>query len=1202
MSNIMRNTLRKSAAASPWLRLPAAVVAFVAMAFLHSASADGLIEVGARPAGALSGKIVYTHGGHGYTAANEANGAWTSQRPLLLGMVEDLGNKDQMDCFVDCLFRAGATIVPLRPVGRQPNEVVLDNADPAVTFTGEWSDGKGAAYFGAKGATPYRFAATSASETAVARYSPTIAESGYYPVYAWATAGGNRAADQLYRVRHAGGATEVTVNHRRVGSGLVYLGSYYFEKGDGGCVEISNKSSETDKVVLADMIRFGNGRGDIDRGGGVSGFNRGDEAGLYWVMWHADRSQGVPEGEYRGTDIDRIATVSLAPRYAEYMNREADGLATDRVFVSFHSNAGSGKSRGVLGLHNGNNYATSRTPHQLLLAETLARQINDDLVARAGQFEHDWRDRGEVVTLDRSDIEFGELNNKYIHDEFDATIIETGFHDNQPDAEMLRDPRVRAAIAEATCQGLIQYFHEVDGGKTSQVNPPPAIASLAARSKAEGAVTLTWRPAADAPYAGDRPNEYVIYASSGGYGFDAGRIASGGGTTAFTIAGLDPDQVYFFKIAAKNRGGLSPASEVVACTPRPARRTALIVSGFDRLDRHMNPTDQYLHGGRVDRVRPPESNAGDYAVPHAQALAAAAPSLGIATATNNALADGAVKLTDYDAVFWMLGEESSQDHTFDAAEQVLVKHYLEQGGRLFVSGSEIAWDLDKLDHGRSFCHEVLKAKFVADDAGSRQATGAAGSLFEGLDLSFELGPHSYDVDSPDVIAPTAGATAAMTYGQADQVAAVQYSNGQQRLIVFAYPFETIHNAEARLDVMRRVVGFFGLDEAQAIPRKPIVLTEAANRLHQAALVVDGHNDMPWEVREQAGSDFSRFDISKRQERLQTDIPRLQQGGLDVQFWSVWVPVSESLRGAALLTTLEQIDLVEAMVHRYPSHFALAFSVADIEKAMRDRKIASLIGVEGGHCIEDSLATLRRLYQRGARYMTLTHSDTIGWADSATDKHRHGGLTEFGRDVVLEMNRLGMLVDLSHVSAETMHDALDTTVAPIIFSHSSCRAIANHPRNVPDDVLRRLPENGGVVMINFFSAYIVPEAVEVYKQKSALRRELEARHPDNKAAVRRELDRWSAIRPMPTGDIHDVLDHIDHAVKIAGVHHVGLGSDYDGVSVLPKQLEDVSSYPLITQGLLDRGYSESDIKKILGGNLMRVFREAEQVAKRKRTAN
>jgi membrane dipeptidase len=306
-------------------------------------------------------------------------------------------------------------------------------------------------------------------------------------------------------------------------------------------------------------------------------------------------------------------------------------------------------------------------------------------------------------------------------------------------------------------------------------------------------------------------------------------------------------------------------------------------------------------------------------------------------------------------------------------------------------------------------------------------------------------------------------------------------------------------------------------------------------------------------------------------------------------------VEAGYRGEALSTTLEQIDLVKRMVARYPDTFELAYSADDVDRIHAQGRIASLIGVEGGHCIEESLAVLEKLYNLGARYMTLTHTDTLSWADSGTDEARNGGLTPFGEEVVRKMNELGMLVDLSHVSAGTMHDALDVATAPVIFSHSSALAVADHPRNVPDDVLKRIREKDGVVMVNFFSGYIVPEAVDTVAEGMALEKKLKQVDKLSDEEADREMRRWKAKHPYPRGTIHDLLDHIDHIAKVAGVEHVGLGSDYDGVSVLPTQLDDVSSYPYITQGLLDRGYTEAQIQVILGGNVMRVFRAAEAVA-------
>ncbi|MBL9161486.1 MAG: dipeptidase [Planctomycetaceae bacterium] len=385
--------------------------------------------------------------------------------------------------------------------------------------------------------------------------------------------------------------------------------------------------------------------------------------------------------------------------------------------------------------------------------------------------------------------------------------------------------------------------------------------------------------------------------------------------------------------------------------------------------------------------------------------------------------------------------------------------------------------------------------------------------------------------------------------------------------------------------------------AEPVSRPPVVLTDEARKLHAETLLIDGHNDLPWELRQQARGQFDKLDVSKVQPTLQTDIPRLRQGGVGAQFWSVWVPGETSKRGAALSTTIEQIELVKAMIARYPETFELALTANDIERIAKTGRIASLIGVEGGYSIEGSIPVLRQLYGMGARYMTLTHSDSLDWADSGTDVPRSGGLSDFGAEVVREMNRLGMMVDISHVSPAAMKAVLKVAKAPVIFSHSSARAVADHPRNVPDDVLKLTAANGGVVMVNFFSAFIVPESAARDVERMAYRREIDKTISDE-GEVEQAMNRWDAEHGRgERGTIHTLVDHIDHIVQVAGVEHVGIGSDYDGVSMLPAQLEDVSTYPYITQALLDRGYSHDDIKKINGGNLLRVMRATEQAAEK-----
>ena len=375
----------------------------------------------------------------------------------------------------------------------------------------------------------------------------------------------------------------------------------------------------------------------------------------------------------------------------------------------------------------------------------------------------------------------------------------------------------------------------------------------------------------------------------------------------------------------------------------------------------------------------------------------------------------------------------------------------------------------------------------------------------------------------------------------------------------------------------------------------VVVTEAARKIHFEGFVFDGHNDLPWMIRTEAGSSFDRADLrTSLGPKFHTDIARLKAGNVGAQFWSVYSPPSASKEEKAFLQTLEQIQLVRTMVKRYPDSFEMARTASDVVRIQKSGKVASLIGVEGGHCIEDSIENLRRLHALGAGYMTLTHSDTLNWADAATDDPRHEGLTLFGEDVVREMNRLGMLVDLSHVSDETMKDAIRVTTAPVIYSHSSARAIANHPRNVPDDVLKLVKQNGGVVMINFYPGFIHPQSANRRSRMFHVRRELRARFPVE-ADFKRELRAWEQANPIERGTIFDVCDHIDHVKKIAGIAHIGLGSDFDGIPLTPRQLEDVSTYPVITQELLNRGYTAAEIHLIMSGNILRVMRQAEEAA-------
>lgn len=370
---------------------------------------------------------------------------------------------------------------------------------------------------------------------------------------------------------------------------------------------------------------------------------------------------------------------------------------------------------------------------------------------------------------------------------------------------------------------------------------------------------------------------------------------------------------------------------------------------------------------------------------------------------------------------------------------------------------------------------------------------------------------------------------------------------------------------------------------------------SAERIHRDLPVVDGHNDLPWELRTRARGSLERADPRRCLGRFHTDLPRLLEGGVGLQFWSVFVPAWSK---TPLRDTHRQIDLVEELSRQAPDLTELAGDADGADRVRASGRIAGMMGAEGGHQIENSLAALGELHARGVRYLTLTHADTTDWADSATDEPRHGGLADFGRVVVEEMNRIGMLVDISHVSHDTMRDAISVSRAPVIASHSSAYALAPHPRNVPDDVLEAIGENRGVVMVSFVPPFLVAEtarrALDMFEQE----RQLRARFDDDDEEGYREASRTRSIEmEIDRGTVADVVDHIEHVSRVAGVEHVGLGGDFDGTDSLPEGLEDVSCYPAITAELLARGWAEAEVRLVLGENALRVLREAEELAAR-----
>ena len=808
----------------------------------------GLVPAGEQPQGPLSGRIVYTSAGHGWQWSSTL-GRWATDRPNLLSMVEDFGNQDQMTLYAEYLFQAGATVVPMRPVGRQLNEVVLDNDSPEVIWDGLWSNNTaGPRWFDEDAGAvtdpvKYRFARVdAAAETASATYAPTIPESGRYPVYAWATPGANRT-DQRYLVRHLGGTTEVRVDHRAVGNGWVWLGSYEFAAGrsvEQGAVTISNFSTAGGSVVIADAIRFGNGMGDVRWGAGgpgsgsVSGYPREDEGSLLW-LW---RGVGQSTSFSSPSAVIGTSNVSAPLRMAEHMNVDTNPYGKS-VYIGFHSNASTGNpatasSRGALGLI----HSSNPTPNQAALAAATGRQINDDMRALDGSFEHDWSTR-TAATLSGG---YGEINNFRVGGEFDATIIEVAFHDNTFDTELLRDPRVRDQLARSTYEATLEHFFNHPGSlpRPANLTLPSPPQRVWATSDAAGQLTVSWEPGPSSPGGfagvfGSPATGFRVHASLDGRGFDGGTFVAGGGSRSVTLTDLDPGRPYFLKVVAENGGGRSRASELLGVLPDGGDRQVLIVNGFDRLDRSQNFVQAYAYGGgTTERVRPDFNNPKNQVVPAMLAMQQARPGIRVDAASNEAVIDGSVRLADYEAVVWILGNESQVDQTFDPVEQGLATAYLAGGGNLFVSGSEIGYELDGWNAGEPFFREVLGARYVADDAGTHQARAVAGSIFESLgDLRFSDGAafsslpdQSPDIRYPDVLAAEPGSQAVLEYAGGQGAAAATYrpaADGRGAVVVLGFPFESIEGAEPRAELMRGMLDAFGIEP----PAGEIILEAAA---------------------------------------------------------------------------------------------------------------------------------------------------------------------------------------------------------------------------------------------------------------------------------------------------------------------------------------------------------------------------------------
>ena len=789
------------------------------------AGVSPIVPAARQPSGAFSGRVVFMNSGHGWTWYSTG---WSLQRPVALNLMnEDYGNLDQLNFFAAYCFNAGAVVASMRPLGQQTNEVVIDNVDAGVTFAGAWSDSTSTVYFGKPGDVPYRYASLDTTESATATYTPGFPTTGYYPVYTWVRWGSDRG-DQLYRIRHTGGESQIRIPHYLVGNGWVYLGEYYFNAGSNsanGSVVISNLRSTTNgSVVIADAIRFGNGMGSIDRGGGLSGYPREDESCRYWVQYNLGQGQST-NLYYVAGDTDEQESWHVPPRMSVEMTRTNGTSFFSRIHISFHSNASTGNPATATARGDEALITSVPTPNQAALAQICGQTVNDEMVSlNSPPLEYAWFDNGTNITFSGG---YSEISNNDFVNTMDATIIEVAYHDNTLDAALMCDPKVRAALARAAMHALVKYMNRFDTN-----NPVPLIflpeppANVRAIGNPNGAIALAWAAPVSVANSGD-PTNYVVYQSTNGYGF--GNPISVGNVTNFTITNLPADEDYYFRVSAANAGGESFPSEVVGCrTPATsASPKVLFVNAFDRFDRTTDLKQDFAvqhyvppgGSGGNDRVLPRRVNSFDYVVPHGKAISAA----GVAfdSCQHIAVTNDLVALTNYPIVIWACGNESTADQSFSPDEETKVAAFLAGGGNLFTSGAEIAWYLDRPSGptaaDRNFLHNQLHAVYVADSSGVWNFTAVTNSIFAGsANGTFDNGSQGiYLVGYPDLIAPTnGGATASVNYNNLTSgVAGIIYNGagGGGKVAYLGFPFETITSNNLRSAYMADVLNFFGVN-------------------------------------------------------------------------------------------------------------------------------------------------------------------------------------------------------------------------------------------------------------------------------------------------------------------------------------------------------------------------------------------------------
>jgi N-acetylmuramoyl-L-alanine amidase-like protein/fibronectin type III domain protein len=729
-----------------------------------------------QPKGQLKGKTVWLSAGHGWIYDSRFK-AFKTQRHNTHGLVEDFSNIEAVNYhLLKYLYNAGANVWTVRERDMNLNEVIVDNDQgaPAYREYGRWatSSTKG------RNNKSYRYAISRKSETSTAVFTPTIPESGMYWVSVYFQNGYNRSVDVRYRILHAGGESHISINQEVHGNTWVYLGQFYFEKGEEGKVIISNESSETSQAIIADAVRFGGGMGSIgdcyhDK---KSGEPRYEEGARYYAQY-----QGYPDCE---------GDISIRPKYAEWeLAKGTNEEKNNALYLSWHSNA-SGAQGTETYVHRYKRRLGSKD-----LQQFIHKQLIEDI--RKG-YDPSWKDRGQKAA------DFGELRGLQT---MPGVLLEIGFHDNRNDANALSDPQFRNLVARATYKGIATYF--ANRNNTNPVFLPEPPTHLAAKNDGNGKINLQWKAPHFGGILGDRATSYKVYISQHGKAFAAGKIVN---SENFTFENLQPGTTYFFKISALNNGGESfPTAVVAARTPLfPNQKPDfLIVDGFDRLDGTMaiiqrEKLPQYAPLGNTRRLFIDQMNNYDYAVAHANSMAASG--LSFDGATNEAVIDKSVNLNDYAGLNWFLGRESSEDKTLSYIEQQLLREYLDNGGTLMISGSELAFDLVKSDNGKSFYRDYLKADFVADDANYNKISSFVNDNFGGISGQFNSMEYgSYSLKSPDVIKAINGSRPVLRYRNGN-IAATAY-HGNFAIVNFGFPLESIGDNIVRDKVFKKSIQF-----------------------------------------------------------------------------------------------------------------------------------------------------------------------------------------------------------------------------------------------------------------------------------------------------------------------------------------------------------------------------------------------------------